>query len=40
MVRVSDLLGSAYGPGEFRVIIRVREKLELGLGLQLDPKTY
>ena len=30
MVRVSNLLGSDYGQGEFRVIIRVRAKLELG----------
>ena len=34
MVRVSNLLGSDYGQGEFRVIIRVRAKLELGLGLK------
>ena len=30
MVRVSNLLWSDYGQGEFRVIIRVRAKLELG----------
>ena len=31
MVRVSNLLGSDQGQGEFRVIIRVRAKLELEL---------
>ena len=35
-VRVSNLLGSDYGQCEFRVIIRVRAELELGLGLMFD----
>ena len=39
MVRVSNLLGSDYGQGEFRVIIRVRAKLELWLGLKFDPNN-
>ena len=39
MVRVSNLLGSDLGQGEFRVIIRVRAKLELGLGLKFDPNN-
>ena len=34
-VRVSNLLGQC----EFRVIIRVRAELELGLGLMIDPNT-
>ena len=38
-VRVSNLLGSDEGQCEFRVIIRVRAELELGLGLMFDPNN-
>ena len=39
MVRISNLLGSDYSQGEFRVIIRVRAKIELGLWLKFDPNN-
>ena len=35
-VRVSNLLGSDWGQGEFRVIIRVNAKLHLGLGSKFN----
>ena len=35
-VRVSNLSGSVWGQCEFRVIIRFRAELELGLGLMFD----
>ena len=39
MVRVSNLLGSDLGQGEFRVIIRVNAKLQLGLGSKFNPNN-
>ena len=38
-VMVSNLLGSDYGLGEFRVIIRVNAKLQLGLGSKFNPNN-
>ena len=38
-VRVSNLLGSDLGQGEFRVIIRVNAKLQLGLGSKFNPNN-
>ena len=38
-VMVSNLLGSDYGQGEFRVIIRVNAKLQLGVGSMFNPNN-
>ena len=35
-VRVSNVLGSDKGQGEFRVLIRVNAKLQLGLGSKFN----
>ena len=40
MVRVNKLLGSDYGQGKLKVIVRVRVKLGLWLGLKFDHTTY
>ena len=38
-VRVSNVLGSDKGQGEFRVLIRVNAKLQLGLGSKFNPNN-